>query len=91
MFRIFQVPRNVRLIYIHAYQSLIWNEMVSRRISTFGMQLCDGDLVFVNSTGSNTEVLDEDISGDEGAVEELEQPSEKAENGNAFIRQWYIT
>lgn len=78
-------------MYIHAYQSLIWNEMVSRRISTFGLQLCEGDLVFVDSTDLNTEVLDEDISCDEEASEEQEQPSEKVEKGNALNPIVYIS
>lgn len=71
-------------MYIHAFQSLIWNEMVSRRIAMFGIQLCEGDLIFVDSTDSNTEVLDEDIICDEEATEGFEPPSEKAEKGNTF-------
>lgn len=47
-------------MYIHSYQSLIWNEMVSRRISVNGLNLCEGDLVLVDSNDSNIENIDED-------------------------------
>lgn len=61
-------------MYIHAYQSLIWNEMVSRRIAKFGLKLCEGDLVLVDATESNAEVLDEEIVCDEDATEEIDEP-----------------
>lgn len=58
-----QLPRNIRLMYIHAYQSLIWNEMVSRRIAKFGLQVCEGDLVY-SSEDENvaTEVIDDETA-----------------------------
>lgn len=60
--------------------------MVSRRISTFGLQLCEGDLVYEDSSDSNPEVLDEDVSCDEDAVDEVEPPSEEKTNkGNVFL------
>lgn len=35
-------------MYVHSYQSLIWNEVASKRIK-LGMQLLPGDLVYVNN------------------------------------------
>lgn len=46
---IFQIPRNNRLMYIHSYQSAVWNTMVSRRIEAFGLKAVEGDLVLKGS------------------------------------------
>lgn len=45
----FQIPRNNRLMYIHSYQSVVWNTMVSRRIEAFGLKAVEGDLVLRGS------------------------------------------
>nr|XP_029135546.1 LOW QUALITY PROTEIN: pseudouridylate synthase 7 homolog [Labrus bergylta] len=39
------IPRNNRLMYIHSYQSVVWNTMVSRRIEAFGLKAVEGDLM----------------------------------------------
>jgi len=39
------LPRNNRLMYLHSYQSIIWNNMVSRRIEELGDEPCVGDLI----------------------------------------------
>ncbi|XP_049794111.1 uncharacterized protein LOC126203787 [Schistocerca nitens] len=39
------IPRGTRLMYLHSYQSLIWNKVVSRRMQKFGLQPIVGDLV----------------------------------------------
>ena len=50
-----QVARNTQLMYIHSYQSYVWNTMVSRRIRELGLKPIVGDLVIpsqaVNSSG----------------------------------------
>ncbi|XP_054475868.1 pseudouridylate synthase 7 homolog [Anoplopoma fimbria] len=44
------LPRNNRLMYIHSYQSVMWNTMVSRRIDAFGLKAVEGDLVLKGTT-----------------------------------------
>ncbi|KAM4554080.1 pseudouridylate synthase 7 homolog isoform 2-T2 [Fundulus diaphanus] len=45
-----QIPRNNRLMYVHSYQSVVWNTMVSRRIEAFGLKAVAGDLVLRGTT-----------------------------------------
>ncbi|EIE24990.1 tRNA pseudouridine synthase D [Coccomyxa subellipsoidea C-169] len=41
-----QIPRNTRTMYVHAYQSRLWNEAASHRVRTFGAkEAVAGDLV----------------------------------------------
>uniref|UniRef100_A0A8C1S122 Pseudouridylate synthase 7 homolog n=1 Tax=Cyprinus carpio TaxID=7962 RepID=A0A8C1S122_CYPCA len=48
------IPRNNRLMYIHSYQSYVWNCMVSKRMEAFGLRAVEGDLVL---RGSSAHVL----------------------------------
>lgn len=49
------IPRNLRIMYGHAYQSYIWNVATSKRIQLFGLKVVAGDLVLCN----NEKIMDE--------------------------------
>ncbi|KAI5948716.1 PUS7 [Candida theae] len=46
------IPKNLRMMYVHAYQSYVWNLVASKRIELFGLEVQEGDLVF-DEQGSN--------------------------------------
>lgn len=42
-----QIPKNLRMMYVHAYQSYVWNRVVSARVQLFGCsEPVVGDLVY---------------------------------------------
>jgi tRNA pseudouridine13 synthase len=57
------LPRNAREIYIHSFQSYIWNQMASFRIREYGNEVVVGDLVQEN------EVPEEDVEAADAVIE----------------------
>ena len=66
------IQRNLRLMYVHAYQSLVWNMAASKRWSTYGDSVVQGDLVLV------TEHLDKE--------ESIQKREEVDEDGEPIIQ-----
>lgn len=54
------ISKNTRFIYIHAYQSYLWNRAVSERLRMFGRKVLLGDLVA--GKGAN---LDDELAENE--------------------------
>ncbi|GMR49848.1 hypothetical protein PMAYCL1PPCAC_20043 [Pristionchus mayeri] len=46
------LPPNIRSIYVHAHQSLLWNKLASERVVATGVSVQEGDV------GGDSEVLD---------------------------------
>lgn len=59
-----QIPRNLRMMYVHAYQSFIWNTVAGKRWELYGNRVVEGDLVIVgekdNDIGPSRDEVDED-------------------------------
>lgn len=61
------IPLNTRLMYLHAYQSYLWNQTVSFRIRKYGLKPIIGDLVIVKSE-KEISLVDIDFSSEDVAL-----------------------
>lgn len=77
------ISKNTRYIYIHAYQSYIWNQAVSARLRKFGNKVLIGDLVINKEAAELLEAADDEVRED---IEEAEEKKEEAKNDDENIK-----
>ena len=52
-----KLPRNLRIMYAHGYQSYVWNHAASKRWALFGPKVVEGDVVLVEKRQLSSEIL----------------------------------
>ena len=64
------IPRTLRMMYVHAYQSYLFNHAASHRVETYGLNAAvEGDLVFVDPTSIvGIELGSDNDDDDDGAA-----------------------
>ena len=69
------ISRNIRFIYIHAYQSYVWNRAVSERLRKFGKKVLIGDMVIkynsCNILSDNIKTFEENSSTEKEVSNEI--------------------
>ncbi|XP_004428967.1 PREDICTED: pseudouridylate synthase 7 homolog-like protein [Ceratotherium simum simum] len=70
----FSLPHSMRIFYVHAYSSKIWNEAVSYRLAAYGSRVVEGDLV----------CLDEDVDDECFPNGKVHLVTEEEESANSY-------
>lgn len=67
------IPRNMRNLYPHAYQSFLWNTVASLRLKNYGRELVVGDLVLSKNRNSDKIMSESKVAPAEEVAEDFER------------------
>jgi tRNA pseudouridine13 synthase len=59
---VLSITRGMRMMYVHAYQSYVWNFVATRRWSKYGAKVIEGDLVLVTGSRCRDRADDEEFN-----------------------------
>ncbi|KAK4691390.1 tRNA pseudouridine13 synthase, partial [Lecanoromycetidae sp. Uapishka_2] len=87
------VQRNLCMMYVHAYQSLVWNMAASERWKRFGSQVVEGDLVLIDEHAIKDDTTNsgEDVDVDGEAIVHPTEDDRAADPEDQFTRARALT
>lgn len=86
------IPRNLRLMYVHAYQSLVWNFAASERWRLYGDKVVEGDLVIINEhLDKNGHEESEKVDADGEVIIDPQAEDSANAAGDVFARARALT
>jgi len=87
------VSRNMRLMFVHAYQSLVWNMAASHRWKRFGATVIEGDLVLIDEHQDKLEpeVEAENIDADGEVIVHPSEDDRAVDPEDRFTRARALT
>ncbi|EED22330.1 pseudouridine synthase TruD/Pus7, putative [Talaromyces stipitatus ATCC 10500] len=81
------IPRNLRLMYVHAYQSFVWNIAAGERWRLYGDKVVEGDLIISNQERwQGTAAQDGVIDADGEVIVEAQAQDRANALDDVFIR-----
>ncbi|KAG8391024.1 hypothetical protein BUALT_Bualt01G0145000 [Buddleja alternifolia] len=61
------IPRTLRMMFVHSYQSYLWNHAASMRVQKYGLQVVLGDLVYSKEQDSEKEMRSSPLECEDGS------------------------
>lgn len=65
------LPRNTRSLYVHSYQSLLWNKATTYRLKKYGFKVVAGDMILSSDMNVSDNSLDILLSTDADTADEI--------------------
>lgn len=59
---VLSITRGMRMMYVHAYQSYVWNFVATRRWSKYGAKVIEGDLVLIAGSRRRDRCTDDEFN-----------------------------
>lgn len=81
------LPRNIRSMYVHAYQSLIWNKLTTFRLKNFGYKVIPGDLILRPDANISDNSLDILLAVDDADAPEIDMAISKDEEVEKTVKR----